>query len=73
MSKPTFEADAYYSAKDVADRLNIARQTLANYRHFRRHKGEAKGPRFCKVGGVVRYRGSDILDWMKPDPMTAAA
>lgn len=44
--------------RQVADELGIAEQTLANWR------SAGTGPRFVKVGVLVRYRRSDVEAWL---------
>ena len=43
---------------EVADWLSISPTTLRYWRHVHR------GPRSLSVGGAVRYRASDIEEWL---------
>jgi predicted DNA-binding transcriptional regulator AlpA len=43
--------------RDVSDRLHLSMKTLRNWRV----RGE--GPKFFKIGRLVRYRLSDVLAW----------
>jgi excisionase family DNA binding protein len=47
------------SVDEVAAWLGVTVQTLRHWRHVHR------GPRSLSVGGVVRYRRSDIEDWLE--------
>lgn len=47
----------YITEKEASDLLRLNRQTLANWRHLRR------GPAYCKLGGAVRYRVSDLISY----------
>lgn len=44
---------------EVADRLNLPHSTLRYYRM------KGTGPKAVKLGKSVRYRWSDIEDWLK--------
>ncbi len=46
----TVEAAAY---------VRLAKGTLDRFRLT------GRGPRFCKLGGAVRYRKADLDDWME--------
>lgn len=46
-------------AQQVADFLGTTVDTLANWRY------RGVGPRFVKVGGIVRYRWSDVNAWVE--------
>lgn len=48
------EAASLMDEKAVAELLNISLQTLRNWRWKR------EGPRFTKLGRLVRYRRADI-------------
>lgn len=51
----------------VADRLNVS---LASVRRWRL---EHRGPRFIKVGSLVRYRPEDVESWLEALPTGGAA
>lgn len=48
------DAPEIMTTAEAADYLRISKQKL----EIDRHKG--KGPAFCKIGRIVRYRKSDI-------------
>ena len=48
----------YLTDKQVSDLTGIALQTLRNYRHF------GKGPPYVKLEKSVRYRESDVIEFM---------
>jgi predicted DNA-binding transcriptional regulator AlpA len=50
-------ADELLTERDVSDRLHLSMKTLRNWRV----RGE--GPKFLKIGRLVRYRLSDVLAW----------
>ena len=52
---------------EVADWLGIAEGTLRYWRHVHR------GPRSLTVGGTVRYRPSDIEEWLERGAKAGAA
>lgn len=47
------------TVREVASWLGISEHTLRYWRHVHR------GPRSLSVGGAVRYRASDIEDWLE--------
>jgi len=44
--------------RQAAERLGLAAQTLRNYRF------QGRGPKYLKLGRAVRYRPSDLDDWL---------
>lgn len=44
--------------EEAAERLGVQRSTLDNWRWT------GSGPRYCKVGGRVRYRLADLAAWL---------
>jgi len=53
------EETVYVSDREVSRLMDVARQTLCNWRCQRR------GPRYVKSGRLVRYAMSDVLDFME--------
>ncbi len=51
-----------YTEQDVAEQLHIS---LASLRRWRLEK---RGPRFIKVGSLVRYRPEDLEEWLLEQP-----
>jgi predicted DNA-binding transcriptional regulator AlpA len=49
---------ALLSAADLSELLGVEAKTLANWRC------QGKGPRSIKVGRLVRYRMSDVEQWL---------
>ncbi len=47
------------SLRQTADMLGVSEATIYSWRH----RGE--GPRGYKIGGLVRYRLSDVLAWVE--------
>lgn len=57
----------FYTARQLAERLDVKPQTLAIWRM----KGE--GPTFLKVGRAVRYRAADVDFWLEGREATNTA
>jgi hypothetical protein len=51
---------------EAAQYLGVATQTLAQWRARR------VGPAYCKLGVAVRYRESDMLDWLTANTIRTA-
>lgn len=45
--------------REVAEALAVSRQTVANWRF------KGRGPRYLKVGRLVRYRPGDVEEFLK--------
>lgn len=54
--------DDFISPQQLSKHLSLSCGTLANWRS--RHIG----PRFVKLGKVIRYRISDVLAWAEKRP-----
>lgn len=48
-----------YTEQDAANILGLAPATLRNMR------ANGRGPSFVKVGGLVRYRDADLVEWIE--------
>ena len=51
--------DCYFTAKTVSAVLDVADQTLANWRV------SGGGPKFVKRGRILYYRKEDVVAWLK--------
>ena len=51
--RPTLDGERFLTDKEVSERLKISRRLLQDYRN------EGKIP-YCKLGGKILYRESDI-------------
>lgn len=51
-------AEALQTPPEVAEQLGVTVGYLATRRF------EGKGPAFVKVGSAVRYRASDVAEWL---------
>lgn len=51
--------DCYFTAKTVCAVLDVAEQTLANWRV------SGDGPKFVKRGRILYYRKEDVMTWLK--------
>ena len=47
------------TSSEVAQRLRVSVATLADWRY------KSQGPRFVKVGRLVRYRSGDLEAWIE--------
>lgn len=65
--------EKHYSPRELAEISDIREGTLAAWRH--RSKKEphapARGPRFVKLGRVVRYPASAVREWLAQRPQSA--
>jgi len=52
------------TASDVKDQIGTSVNTLANWR------SEGVGPKYIKVGHMVKYRQSDIDAWLTSKTVT---
>jgi excisionase family DNA binding protein len=50
--------DELKTTEELAERLRISTSTL------RRWRSNGEGPKFIRVGKKVRYRQSDVEDWL---------
>ena len=46
-------------SRDVAEFLRVSELTVKKWRH------EGKGPPFRKIGRIVRYEESEVIDWLR--------
>ena len=53
--------NAYMNTADSAKYTGLSRQFF----EIARHKGEGHGPPFIKLSRAVRYKKSDLDDWMR--------
>ena len=47
------------SPKEVSEQTSFSIQTLANWRSLK------KGPRYKKIGRMVRYPLAEVLEWLQ--------
>ncbi|MFN3620395.1 helix-turn-helix transcriptional regulator [Sphingorhabdus sp.] len=47
------------NTKEAAEYVRLGKPTLERFRL------SGDGPRYCKLGGAVRYRGTDLDDWLE--------
>lgn len=62
-----FDEDTLYRPNDPAMRVLAAPGVLAQWRHY------GRGPRYLKIGGRVRYRGSDLNAWIEAQTVDPTA
>jgi len=53
--------------KEVAVRLGVKESTLANWRW------SGRGPRHVRVGGRIRYRAQDLVDYLDSQTRTSTS
>jgi predicted DNA-binding transcriptional regulator AlpA len=53
------DVPALLTEADASRLLGLAPATLRNMR------AQGRGPSFVKAGGLVRYRGIDLADWIE--------
>jgi len=57
----------FLTEKDVAEQIKVSLASLRRWRLLQR------GPRFIKVGALVRYRPEDLEQWMAALPTGGTA
>lgn len=57
----------FLTERDVANQIKVSLASLRRWRLMRR------GPRFVKVGALVRYRPEDLEQWMENLPAGGTA
>lgn len=55
----TAEASSLFNEIELAKRLNVSVATVRRWRY------EGGGPRFLKLGNLVRYRREDLDQWLE--------
>lgn len=58
---------SFLTEKEVAKQIKVSLASLRRWRLLQR------GPRFVKVGPLVRYRPEDLEQWMETLPVGGAA
>ena len=56
----------FLTEKDVAEQIKVSLASLRRWRLLQR------GPRFIKVGALVRYRAEDLEQWLETLPAGGA-
>lgn len=54
------KSEEHYTCAEVASFLKIKTATLSKWRQIKKFN-----LRYYKAGGMVRYRGSDVLQWIE--------
>jgi predicted DNA-binding transcriptional regulator AlpA len=52
----------------LLDERDVARWIRVSVATLRYWRGEGKGPRYRKVGQLIRYAPSDVQDWLNTRP-----
>lgn len=55
----------YYTTKELSEKLSITISTLEYWRSVRRNRKIELGPPFVRIEGSVRYKISDVDNWLK--------
>jgi predicted DNA-binding transcriptional regulator AlpA len=58
---------SFLTEKDVAQQIKVSLASLRRWRLGQR------GPRFLKIGGLVRYRAEDLEQWLETLPAGGTA
>lgn len=58
------ETEQLMTLQDVAEYLKVPKSTLYSWRSKNENTGPTEGPRSIKLGKHVRYRRSDVEDWL---------
>ncbi|MGO1497689.1 helix-turn-helix domain-containing protein [Agrococcus casei] len=54
--------------EELADILIISANTLRGYRQ----PGRSRGPNYLRTGGAIRYRVSDVVQWLDESAVAVA-
>jgi len=57
----------FLTEKDVAEQIKVSLASLRRWRLLQR------GPRFIKVGALVRYRAEDLEQWLETLPASGTS
>jgi predicted DNA-binding transcriptional regulator AlpA len=60
-------ADARNRARELCP-IEVAKHLQVSVACVRRWRLERRGPRFLKIGALVRYRPEDVEDWINARP-----
>ncbi len=63
------DAHRLLTTEEAAALLNVPVRTLTNWRC----RGRFPGPPFVRLGGTVRYRRGDLLEWVAERVQTQAS
>lgn len=58
--------ERHYSPRELAELAGIREGTLAAWRHRSKKEPQApaRGPRFVKLGSIVRYPATAVHEWL---------
>jgi helix-turn-helix protein len=59
--------------QELLTEQEVARQIKVSLASLRKWRVERRGPQFCKVGALVRYRPEDLEEWMATLPKGGAS
>ena len=54
---------------DLLTETDVAKKLRVTLGCLRRWRLERRGPKFLKLGALVRYRPDDIADWLESRPV----
>ena len=55
--------------KELLTEQDVAKQLRVSLAALRRWRFEKRGPKFIKVGSLVRYRPEEIEEWLNCQPI----
>jgi predicted DNA-binding transcriptional regulator AlpA len=58
---------------ELLDQKSAARILRLSVRTLERHRLAGTGPKFCRLGRVIRYRESDLRDWLEASIRTSTS
>lgn len=61
------------TTREAAEHLSLAEATLEKWRSISNRTDEAKGPRFLRLEGAVRYRLSDLEEFIAESETEASS
>lgn len=65
--------EKHYSPRELSELYGVRETTLAQWRHRSKKEPSApgRGPRFRKLGRLVRYAESDVRAWLSQRELVA--
>lgn len=58
---------------ELLDQKSAAKLLRLSVRTLERHRLDGTGPRFCRLGRLIRYRQSDLREWIESSLHTSTS
>ena len=58
---------------ELLDQKNAASLLRLSVRTLERHRLDGTGPRFCRLSRLIRYRQSDLSEWVENSLQTSTS